>query len=350
MTSNNMAEKNCPKCKTPNPVAANFCRHCRYEFSEASKNGLSLSPSIKVFHVKESDYTIGSKIHLEWETENATIVKINGTVVDESSDTEMIVDKPKVIILEAENDYDITKRELRITPGPLPTIDLFRSFSESVLIGQQTKLEWLTRNAERTEVVASDGAILGSGEDGYCNVSPTKTETYHLKCYAMGDPEIFVERVVVVQVLEPVKIEGFNADKESIMETEKVVLSWKVDNATSIEILPSVGEVTHLNKVVVYPHHTIVYRLVARNGQSMDETSVTIEVRNLPKFDLGLLGDISQINLPDCKVDLLSMGEDLKETRVDKWMMDPSAKMEGVFSRLLGYPKLIRKILNRSLQ
>ena len=51
--------KKCPECNAENPIAANFCRKCRYEFSEATKNGLSLKPEIKYFRIKELQYVIG---------------------------------------------------------------------------------------------------------------------------------------------------------------------------------------------------------------------------------------------------------------------------------------------------
>ena len=61
--------KKCPECNAENPIAANFCRKCRYEFSEATKNGLSLKPEIKYFRIKELQYVIGSKIYIEWDAE-----------------------------------------------------------------------------------------------------------------------------------------------------------------------------------------------------------------------------------------------------------------------------------------
>ncbi len=345
-----MKEKICPKCKTANPVAANFCRHCRFEFPEESKNGTSLSPLIKEFRIRESGYTIGSTIQLEWEVENATAIKLNDTDAGGSCETEMIVEKPERIILTAENDYDITKKELQITPSPLPSIGFYRTSAESILIGQQTKLEWMVRNAHRTEVVTSDGTVVGSGEVGSISVSPTMNEKYQLKGYSKADPEIFVEQTIVVKVIEQVQIVGFMADKESIIETEKVVLSWKVENATSVEISPSVGELKKRKKVDVYPKSTTIYRLTARNELSMDEATVTIEVRQLPKIDMGSIGNISSIKLPECEVDLIPMGEELRETQIDKWMMDPSAKMESIFSWLMGFPKKVKKILNRPLR
>ncbi len=61
MSSSALNTKQCPKCHTENPVPAKFCRHCRYEFPEATITGGSLSPEIKSFKIREDKYWKGSK-------------------------------------------------------------------------------------------------------------------------------------------------------------------------------------------------------------------------------------------------------------------------------------------------
>ena len=70
--------KQCPKCNTENPKQAKFCRHCRYEFPEATISGGSLSPIVHLCKVREDKYWIGSIIHIDWQIDNANIVTING--------------------------------------------------------------------------------------------------------------------------------------------------------------------------------------------------------------------------------------------------------------------------------
>ena len=110
--------KLCPKCKTENPKEASFCRHCRYEFPEATKNGTSVSPQTLSFKLHESDYTIGSIIHFDWTVENATIIKLNEYDVTSNGTAEMAVEKAESITLTAENDYDKTTRTIRLSPRP----------------------------------------------------------------------------------------------------------------------------------------------------------------------------------------------------------------------------------------
>ena len=341
-------EKVCPQCKTTNPVAANFCRHCRYEFPEASKNGTSLSPLIKEFRVRESDYTIGSTIHLEWEVENASVVKLNDTDTGGGCEAEMTVEKPESITLTAENDYDIAKNELQITPSPLPTIGFYRASADSILLGQQTKLEWIVRTAQRIEVVTSDGTVVGSGEDGSIFVSPTKNEKYQLRGYSKSDPEIIVEQTVVVKVLKPVKIVDFRADKESIIETEKVVLSWKVENATTVEISPSVGELKKQKKVDVYPKSTTIYRLTARNELSMDEATVTVVVQQLPKFDMGETISLADLQIPSvCDADFPSIKLEYQKPLWKDVLLRPFRLTEKLFTIIDSYTNKVKQLIKR---
>lgn len=73
-----MSIKKCPKCGRENPIAANFCRHCGYKFSEASKQGNVLQPIIKDLVVMTDTYTIGSFVDIMWDVTNATHISLNG--------------------------------------------------------------------------------------------------------------------------------------------------------------------------------------------------------------------------------------------------------------------------------
>ena len=82
--------KKCPECNAENPKAANFCRKCRYEFPEATKGGLSLKPEIKIFRIKELQYVVGTKIHIEWDVDNYTRIELSGEDVTLYKDVELV--------------------------------------------------------------------------------------------------------------------------------------------------------------------------------------------------------------------------------------------------------------------
>ena len=114
--------KQCPKCNTENPKQARFCRHCRYEFPEASISGGSLSPIVHLCKVREDKYWIGSIIHIDWQIDNANTVTINGFDVTSLDEYEIKVDKAMTVTIKAENDYDQISKDLRLSPRPLPSI------------------------------------------------------------------------------------------------------------------------------------------------------------------------------------------------------------------------------------
>lgn len=139
--------KQCPKCHTENPMEANFCRHCRHEFSEASKNGKSVAPVISSCDIREQDYCKGSMVHIDWVVENATKLTLNDQDVTGTNSCEQEVGKHNHFKLVAENDYSITTKEIHLNPAPLAQILFFRSNKETLQEGQSVKLTWNVRNA-----------------------------------------------------------------------------------------------------------------------------------------------------------------------------------------------------------
>ena len=310
--------KICPKCKTENPVVASFCRHCRYEFPEATKNGTPVSPQILSFKVKESDYTIGSIIHFDWTVENATIIKLNEYDVTSNGTAEMTVEKAESIILSAENDYDKTTRTIRLSPRPLPSIRLFSASSLSIRSGQEVKLKWEFRNTVKAVLISSAGEIDVTNKT-FIKVAPNNTKTYQLICYSC-DERIFAEQSLQISVVAPVVIRSFYADKDVIAESDKVYLTWDVDNATSIMLYPLMKDISKQRRYEVSPSRTTEYRIVAINNISQDEASVSVGVRQLPKMDLKFADSFSKIEMPSCDVNMSFLSDSLKKAHIDEWM------------------------------
>lgn len=320
-----MAEnKICPKCKTDNPVGASFCRHCRYEFPEATKKGTKLSPEILSFTVEEHAYTMGSCIHFLWKVENANIIQINDVDVTSLDKYEFKVNKAETITLVAENDYDKATRCIRLSPKPVPSIQSFSSSSQHVKAGQDIKLKWDVRNASKIILSLSDGDYDVSWKN-YIKVVPAKTEIYTLTCYA-EDENIYTEQSLVVTVIETVRINSFTASEEVIIESDKVVLKWDVENATSIMILPMMKDVTKQKSYQVSPARTTEYVLEAQNSISREEMSLSVGVRQLPKIDMKFADSFSKIELPTCEINFSFLSDSMKKARIDEWMTTAPTK------------------------
>jgi len=85
-------------------------------------------------------------------------------------------------------------------------------------------------------------------------------------------------RVHVSTLAAPrVQIEFFTSDPAQIQSGQSSTLSWKVINATSVNISPAVGNVDESGSIPVSPTQTTTYTLTARNNVNQ-ETANTIVV------------------------------------------------------------------------
>lgn len=326
--------KKCPKCNTENPKQAKFCRHCRYEFPEATISGGSLSPIVHLCKVREDKYWIGSLIHIDWQIDNANIVSINGYDVTSLDEYEIKVDKAMTVTVKAENDYDQISKDLRLSPRPLPSILSLVPSTYQVQAGNEIKLKWDVRNATRI-TLSSSKVTKDVSNKNYIKISLDRDEQLTLTAYAEDD-NIYVDKTVDIRVLSPVTIYGFYADKDVVVESDKVTLRWNVANADSIMIEPLMKEVTRLSSFQVSPARTTEYRLVASNILSKAEASVSVGVRTLPKVDVNLGDSFSKIDLPSCNLNLSFLSDSIKETKIDKWLLFPSSDtMQGRINRFI---------------
>lgn len=314
--------KKCPECNAENPKAANFCRKCRYEFPEATKEGLSLKPEIKIFRIKELQYVVGTKIHIEWDVDNYTRIELSGEDVTLYKDVELVVEKAIELQLVASNDYDQTKQSIKIVPYSSPVIRRFSSSHSNIKAGKTTRLSWSVDYAKTISLKSPteevDVTLMSEVE-----VSPTEDTTYTLIAYAV-DESISVLKEISIRVLQDVIINDFSSDLPLTLESQPVELRWDVVNADKIMLYPNDIDVTHQTSIKVFPNRAMTYRLVASNAISIKEQMVSIGVRLLPKLDVRVSDSLSRLQIPNCEIDLTSITTSIKETDLDRWMLSPT--------------------------
>lgn len=314
--------KKCPECNAENPKAANFCRKCRYEFPEATKEGLSLKPEIKIFRIKELQYVVGTKIHIEWDADNYTRIELSGEDVTLYKDVELVVEKAIELQLVASNDYDQTKQSIKIVPYSSPVIRRFSSSHSNIKAGKTTRLSWSVDYAKTISLKSPteevDVTLMSEVE-----VSPTEDTTYTLIAYAV-DESISVLKEISIRVLQDVIINDFSSDLPLTLESQPVELRWDVVNADKIMLYPNDIDVTHQTSIKVFPNRAMTYRLVASNAISIKEQMVSIGVRLLPKLDVRVSDSLSRLQIPNCEIDLTSITTSIKETDLDRWMLSPT--------------------------
>ena len=314
--------KKCPECNAENPKAANFCRKCRYEFPEATKEGLSLKPEIKIFRIKELQYVVGTKIHIEWDVDNYTRIELSGEDVTLYKDVELVVEKAIELQLVASNDYDQTKQSIKIAPYSSPVIRHFSSSHSNIKAGKTTRLSWSVDYAKTISLKSPteevDVTLMSEVE-----VSPTEDTTYTLIAYAV-DESISVLKEISIRVLQDVIINDFSSDLPLTLESQPVELRWDVVNADKIILYPNDIDVTHQTSIKVFPNRAMTYRLVASNAISIKEQIVSVGVRPLPRLDVKVSDSLSRLQIPNCEIDLTPLITSIKETDLDRWMMSPT--------------------------
>ena len=314
--------KKCPECNAENPKAANFCRKCRYEFPEATKGGLSLKPEIKIFRIKELQYVVGTKIHIEWDVDNYTRIELSGEDVTLYKDVELVVEKAIELQLVASNDYDQTKQSIKIAPYSSPVIRRFSSSHSNIKAGKTTRLSWSVDYAKTISLKSPteevDVTLMSEVE-----VSPTEDTTYTLIAYAV-DESISVLKEISIRVLQDVIINDFSSDLPLTLESQPVELRWDVVNADKIILYPNDIDVTHQTSIKVFPNRAMTYRLVASNAISIKEQIVSVGVRPLPRLDVKVSDSLSRLQIPNCEIDLTPLITSIKETDLDRWMMSPT--------------------------
>jgi len=134
-------------------------------------------------------------------------------------------------------------------------------------------------------------------------VVPTENTTYKLTVYLAGRfyP---VEKELTVLVYEKVEIVGFTSDKSKILESEKVVLSWEVRNATKLTLQPINMILAEVGSLEVWPRIDTNYYIQAENDFFSEKKDISVFVTPLPKFNSPLIPKIELNIIPKIDIDL----------------------------------------------
>lgn len=340
--------KKCPECNAENPKVANFCRKCRYEFPEATKDGSSLKPEIKYLRIRESQYVVGSTIHIEWDVDNYTKVELAGEDVTLYKDVELIVEKAVELQLVVSNDYDQVKQSVKVVPYSSPVVRRFSSSHSNIKAGKTTRLSWSVDYAKKV-LLRSPSDDIDVTVMTELEICPVNDTTYTLVAYAV-DESIFVSKDITVRVLHDVVINDFSSDIPQTLESQPVELRWNIENADKIMLYPNDIDVTHQNSLKVFPNRAMTYRIVVSNAISIKEALLSIGVRPLPRLDVKVSDSLSRLEIPNCEIDLTPLTTSIKETDLDRWMLSPAE--QNISKRVWGQSlwKKLKKILSKKIK
>ena len=326
-----MEYKVCPICNTKNPMAANFCRCCGTPFPEKSKKGQTLKPIIRDCRIMTDYYTIGSTIEILWDVENTDEVYIDGEPVSHLGKYDYLVKSATTLDVKAENEFGFDFRKLKIAPKPLPKITKCHVSRNRIKAGETVKIYFDFQNKERAFLQSNFSKEINLVGKKKVEVTPKCGEKYTLVCYSK-DPKVYVCQDIDISVIDEVKVNNFSVDRNNVIESTPVKLSWDVSNATSIIIKPINKVVTGTKDIILYPSKTTVYSIEAKNELSVVERSISVSVKPLPKLEYKMPDMSGLLNMPSVKLDLSRLIGNINELNVDQWMASPlKAKKESPF-------------------
>jgi uncharacterized repeat protein (TIGR01451 family) len=128
------------------------------------------------------------------------------------------------------------------TPNPAPLCGPFTAEPGSIVQGAQATLTWKTAHATRVVINNGVGEVAANGS---VSVSPLTTTTYQLTAFGTEGRSVNCSVPVTVTTTNTAPFcQNFTATPNTLgVGGGQVTLNWKVLNATSISISPTIGAV-----------------------------------------------------------------------------------------------------------
>ena len=206
---------------------------------------------------------------LKWNVINASSVTLQGATVSPTGELVVSPLETTTYTLVAQGPGGPVTKDVIVTVNPV-RIEYFIADPSEISLGDTARLRWKVINADSVEI-SSIGFVQQF--EGETVVNPTVTTTYTLTATRNGQ---IVTATVVITVIN-VRIAYFTADPDTIGLGESSTLSWKVENADSVEIV-GIGAVQAEGSVAVSPTETTIYTLIASGGGQQVTATVTVHI------------------------------------------------------------------------
>lgn len=222
-------------------------------------------PQILYFKTGKINAVAGSKISVEWKVKNALNIQIFGQDELLGLEGTGLLDVPEsgILTLVASNRTGEDRSDLHLALIPNSDIS-FQTKSKAIQYGSSTELIWNVKHASLVQL-KTGGVFENIPHDGSLLISPSSSQDYTIRATAL-DLETVDERIVEVEVIQPIIIRQFKSLESYLTTGQSTYLTWRVDNATDLTILPEDVSVTGLDKLKVSPKQTTIYTLTAKNA------------------------------------------------------------------------------------
>ena len=238
------------------------------------------SPVVSSFYASPITVTSGSSATLHWTVTDATSVSITPGIGAVSSTGSQSVSPTSTTTYEltaGNTDGTVTATAMvTVAPAGYPVISSFTASPATVSSGESITLSWTVTGASTISINQGIGTVSAPGSR---TITPAATTTYTMTATnSQGSVTATAPVTVTTTSGTPPNITTFIATPPNISAGQPTTLSWEITGATSISMVPDVGELSGWGGPTVYPEETTTYTLTAFNGAGSDTETVTVTV------------------------------------------------------------------------
>lgn len=245
------------------------------ETSKAIIPELVSASMIESFTVNTDVIAPGQDVIISWKIKNAMSFEVIG--FDKMEDRVLMMEDSHVAYLEETRDFtlvaygsagNIERTSLTVTVNKdLPLVIDFSADRYEINPGDEVVISWNIENAQNIDLQGWEkmpDRIFGLSDQ--LSAFPLKTTQFSV--IAFGKDGSFVEKSIVIKVIDEPIINSFTASKTEISRGQFVFLEWSTSNTESCTLLTSLG--------VKIPNRPISGKLGITPNQSMTVSLIAI--------------------------------------------------------------------------
>jgi OmpA family protein/K319-like protein len=237
-----------------------------------------LRPQILSFTANPLQITTGQVSTLGWQVINAVTVNITSV-----GDVPLTGSRPVspqqtttyVLTATGSEGPPVTAQVQIIVTAPAVGQQFCYATPSNIILGESATLNYQFTNA--TSVTINPGNVT-AGSSGTFTVTPTQSTNYTITATGTGGGTASCTVGVTVTKGELPRIIRFSAVPGTIMSGQTSTLLWVVENATKVNISPTVGDVSLGGTQDVSPAATTLYTLTATNAAGAVTATTTVNV------------------------------------------------------------------------
>ena len=250
-------------------------------FSETLQINLE-KPIISVFNTNEEELLENSETQLNWDVKNAESVFItNIGKVNTKGHLEKKVENSHYKII-AKNAIGTVEQSLNLKILPPPKINYFKPDNFKIIRGEYAELTWDVENTTAIELTYK-GKRTKVPSTGKIKVKPNNHLTYTLELTAL-DGKTKSKHTAKVEVYDKGAIKKFTIDRQFILPSIPVTLSWEVEHAKNVT-LEGFGEFQLIDSIEVRPENDTLYKLIVEDEFGVFEEFTQVRILPLPVLE-----------------------------------------------------------------